>query len=433
VEGEAGIGKSRLIDEHRQQAVAMGVTVLSVAGDAAERSTPYAAWRSAIQALCLLDREADLAAQERRVAALLEDHPERRQLAPLLNPVLSLRLHESELTASLNEQARVDRTRALLVDLLQEHLQSSTRAVFVENGQDLDPASWRLILAVRQRIAPLLLVVATRPLQEPRPTGFVQLQQEANLLTVSLTTFSPEEAYLLACEHLGVVSLPEPLRALLQRAGGNPMVIEELVYQLLDEGTLIIDAGRCRIAPGVDLQGFAIPTTAQGVLISRIDRLSPSEQLTLKIASVIGRVFSRRGLHHLFPEVPGRAHLDQHLQALERLDLIVRTAPQPVYTFKSPLIQETAYSALLYSQRRQLHRQVAEWYERIHASDLTPHLATLAHHWRRADEPGKAIAYLEQASQHAAASGAYQDAERYLEESLELEAVAGLPSAEYAE
>jgi DNA-binding response OmpR family regulator len=433
VEGEAGIGKSRLVDEHRQQAEAMGVTTLLVAGDAAERSIPYAAWRSAFQALLALDRDADPAAKERHVAALLKDHPEQLQLAPLLNPVLSLKLPESELTASLNEQARSDGTRALLVDLLRDHLRPPARAIFVENGQDLDPASWRLILAVRQRIEPLLLVIATRPLQEPRPTGFAQLHQEANLQTLSLKALSGEETYLLACEHLGVVSLPEPLKALLERAGGNPMVIEELVYQLIDEGTLTLDAGRCRIAPGVDLQGFVIPTTAQGVLISRIDRLSPSEQLTLKIASVIGRVFSRRVLHDVFPEAPGRAHLDQHLQTLERLDLIIQNAPQPVYTFKSPLIQETGYSALLYSQRRQLHRQVAEWVERVHAADLTPHLATLVHHWRQADEPAKAIPYLERASQHAMASGAYQDAERYLEESLELEAAAGVLSAEYME
>jgi predicted ATPase len=64
-------------------------------------------------------------------------------------------------------------------------------------------------------------------------------------------------------------------------------------------------------------QEIPFPTTAQGVIISRIDRLSPSEQLTLKVASVIGRVFSRQVLYDIFPVVSDKPHLDNHLQTLE--------------------------------------------------------------------------------------------------------------------
>jgi DNA-binding response OmpR family regulator len=433
IEGEAGIGKSRLIDEQLRQAQAMGVTTLSVSGDAAHRSTPYAPWHSPLQALLGLDPDADAEARTRQVASLLQYGQDQRRRVPLLNPLLSLTLPENELTASLSQQNRIDNTRALLVHLLRGHLKPPTRAIFVENGQDLDPASWRLILALRQQVEPLLLVIATRPLAEPRPTGYARLQQEGHLQILSLKPLSPEETYLLACEQLGIVSLPKPLKALLQRAGGNPLVIEELLYQLRDERYITIDAGRCQIAPGVDLRSFVIPTTAQGVLTSRIDRLSPSEQLTLKIASVIGGVFSRRLLVDLFPAASGRTHLDRHLQTLAQLDLIVQDAPRPVYSFKSLLIQETAYNALLYSQRRHLHRQIAEWIERVHAADLTPYLAALAHHWRQAEEPSKAIPYLERASQQALEAGAHEDAERYLQESLELDARAGLLSPEYLE
>ncbi len=431
LEGEAGIGKSCLLAELRQQAEGLGVCVLSVVGDAAEKSTPYFAWRSAFQLLLELDSETGADAKARRVESFLQGHPEQLHLAPLLGPMLSLPLAENEVTASLNEQASLDQTRVLLVDLLRERLSSHATAILVENGQDLDAASWRLVLAASQQIDPLLLVIGTRPLPEPRPAGYAQLQQQARLQTISLKALSPEETYLLACDHLGVASLPMSLRELLQKAGGNPMVIEELIYQLWDEGYLTNEAGRCQVVPGVDLQGLVVPTTAQGVLISRIDRLSPSEQLTLKIASVIGRTFPRRALYDVFPPASGRDHLDRHLQTLVRLDLIVHDAPQPAYTFKSLLIQETAYNSLLYSQRRQLHRQVAEWTERVHAADLSPHLASLARHWREADEPAKAIHYLEWASQQAMQSGAYQEAEHYLKESLELDARAGMLSAEY--
>jgi predicted ATPase len=169
------------------------------------------------------------------------------------------------------------------------------------------------------------------------------------------------------------------------------------------------------------------------VIISRIDRLSPSEQMTLKVASVVGRVFGRQVLDDIYPAASGRSHLDEHLLTLERLDLITRNAPHKTYTFRSLLIQETAYSAMLYSQRRQVHRQVAEWYEATHATTLAPHVRTLAHHWRLADEPAKAMHYLEQASQQARKAGAYQDAERLLQESLELDAQSAVLSADYYE
>ena len=435
VEGEAGIGKSRLIAELRQQAETMQVTTLSVVGDAAEKSTPFYAWRDVFRKLVNLGSHPDPDEQRQRLTDLLQDQPEHLQLVPLLNPVLSLAPADTEVTASLTRQARADRTRDLLIALLQNSLKQSPKAIFVENAQDLDPASWTLTLAVSQRLPSLLLVIAARPLPEPLSTGYAQLQQAAHVQTLSLKALSPDEAYLLACEHLGAGGLPKPVVELLRKAAGNPSVIEELVYQLRDDGYITVADGKCQVAPDVDLQDTVFPTTAQAVIISRIDRLSPSEQLALKVASVIGRVFSRQMLYDVFPVASDKPHLEKHLQTLERLDLIAQNAPDPTYTFKNLLTQETAYNSMLYSQRRQLHRLVAEWYERTFCDNadgvhpLAPHYATLAHHWCQADDPARAIDYLEKASQRALRNGAYQEAERLLQESLELDARSGVLSA----
>jgi predicted ATPase len=350
----------------------------------------------------------------------------------LLNPILSLALPDSADTASLSQQARLDQTRDLLLALLRQRFQAPARAILVENAQDLDPASWRLLLAISREIQPLLLVIATRPLAEPLPTGYAQLQQAARRQTLSLKALSSEETYLLACDHLGVVSLPAPLAGLLPQTGGSPFLIEELVYQLRDEGYLTIEAGQCRITDGADLRSFVLPTTAQSVFMSRIDRLSPPEQMTLKVASVIGRSFERQVLYNVHPVAADRGHLDRHLETLVRLDLIVHHAPRPAYTFRNLLTLETAYNSMLHSQRRFVHRQVAEWLERAFVADLAPHYASLARHWRQADEPEKAIHYLELASQRATQSGAYQEAERYLQESMEIDAQAGVLSTDYS-
>jgi predicted ATPase len=140
-------------------------------------------------------------------------------------------------------------------------------------------------------------------------------------------------------------------------------------------------------------------------------------------------------LYDIFPATSDKLHLDKHLETLERLDLIFQNVPQPTYTFKNLLAQEAAYNSMLYSQRRQLHRLVAEWYERSFCDDadgvhpLAPYYATLAHHWRQADDPAKAIDYLEKAGQQALRNGAYQEAERLFQESLKLDARSGVLSA----
>ena len=157
------------------------------------------------------------------------------------------------------------------------------------------------------------------------------------------------------------------------------------------------------------------------------------------MASAIGRVFSRQALYDIFPVASDKPHLDTHLQTLERLELIFQNGPQPTYTFKNLIVQQAAYNSMLYSQRRQLHRLVAEWYERTFDGDadgvhpLAHHYVLLAHHWREADDPAKAIDYLEKAGQQALRDGAYQEAERLFEESLELDARSGVLSAGFYE
>jgi hypothetical protein len=116
-----------------------------------------------------------------------------------------------------------------------------------------------------------------------------------------------------------------------------------------------------------------------------------------------------------------RANLGTHLHALEQLDLITADDAEGNFVFRDVRTRDTAYNGLLFVQRRQLHRQVAEWIEENLADDLTRHLGQLAFHWRFADEPAKAIGYLERAGRVAHERGEYAQAASFLEQSLELE------------
>gem|GEM_PF-437383 len=150
-----------------------------------------------------------------------------------------------------------------------------------------------------------------------------------------------------------------------------------------------------------------------------IDRLSPAEQLTLKVASVIGQIFTFDTLSAVYPEANERDHLPKHLKTLIDLDLIIqRSTESASYSFKDPLTHETAYTLMLFAQRRQIHRALAELLEQ--AASVAPLYAELAHHWQAADDIPKAVHYLEKAGEHARELEDYEAASRFFNESLAL-------------
>ena len=279
----------------------------------------------------------------------------------------------------------------------------------------------------------LLIVAATRPMVEPLPNGHAQLLRSPNLTTMRLRGLSTEEMYLLACEHLETVSLPDELAPILGKAGGNPQFIEEMVYILRDDGYVHVRDGDVQIHPHIDLDSIVFPTTADGLIKSRLDRLSPSEQLTMKVASVIGEQFSLQTLREIYPLETDKPFLGKHLETLTNLDLIAPTSQDNTFSFRDDVTFKSVYNSMLFSQRRQIHRQIAEWIEDKNSADLSPHYATLAGHWRKADDTAKAIDYLEKAGQIALQKGDYEQAERYFRECLELDATAAVLSTEFFE
>src|SRR5207245_1200058 len=115
IEGEAGIGKSRLLRELREQAHGHGMTVLIGSGDAVEKTTPYHAWQSVFAQSLGVDGLTDAQERRTRVLEALQSEPALLRLAPLLNGVLSLDLPDDELTSQMTGQVRADNTHELLL------------------------------------------------------------------------------------------------------------------------------------------------------------------------------------------------------------------------------------------------------------------------------------------------------------------------------
>jgi class 3 adenylate cyclase/tetratricopeptide (TPR) repeat protein len=426
LEGEAGAGKSRLVAELVDQALATEVPVLAGAGDAVERNIPWHPWRELFGRLPAFDG-ADLATRRRLVLELLGPDPELADLAPLLNPVLGLELPENARSAELSGQGRADRTRDLVVRLLRAVVGDTPTLLVMEDAHWLDSASTGLVLALSRERMPLLLAVATRSQAEAGTladdlawAAYRRLLRARSTERLVLDRLSSDAVKALVGQRLGVGEVPDALARLVEdKAEGNPLFTEELTVALRDADLVRVVGGRVVLASEVpDVLDRRMPRTVHGAIMSRIDRLSPTQQLTVKVASVIGRVFAvviLRDVHPLHDAVARTLTAD--LSAIERADLTVLESPEPdlQYLFKHVITQEAAYNLMLLSQRRRLHRAVAEWYERSGGGDL----AVLAHHWRLAEVPEKTAHYLERAGAEALREGAYAEAVRFFTALLE--------------
>jgi tetratricopeptide (TPR) repeat protein len=303
----------------------------------------------------------------------------------------------------------------------------------LDDAHWLDSSSWALLRIVIERNPALLAVIATRPMHAPIPVDYTQLIGRPDGDHLVLDALPPADVEALVGARLGVTSLPAAVSGFIQeRAEGNPFFSEELALALRDGGLIEVRDGICTTAPGVDdLRALDVPTTIQGVITSRIDRLPPQQQLTLKVASIIGRIFSYFILRGVHPVDTESQRLREHLEGLVRLDITRLYHPEPdlAYMFKHIITQEVVYSLMLSAQQQQLHRAVAEWYEREYAADLSPYYSLLAYHWQRAAEHPqappvirfKAIDYLDLAGDQALRSSAYQEAIDFYERAMSLE------------
>ncbi len=434
VEGEAGIGKSRLLQELLRgcRTAEEPLEVHVGIADAVESATAYFVWRSIFTTLLGAEHSGDLspAAIDSWLSARLDDR--QAQLGPLLGPLLALDLPDNEFTSQLSGQVRADNTHRLLRAIVEQAAALRPRLLVLDDLHWADSASWALIAQLARSPGRWLLVLATRPMGDAAPSELrQQIESGEHLL---LGSMSRQESLLLVCRRLGVSGLPEPVARLISdKAEGNPFFSEELANALRDADLIRIDDGHCKLAPGVtDLAQTQFPDTIEGVVTGRIDRLRPEQQLTVKVASVLGRVFFHQPLYEVYPSVETRHLLRASLDCLQRLDLTHLETPEPdlSYIFKHAITQEVAYNMMLFAQRRELHQRVAEWYEAHHEAGAAGIYPLLAHHWTKTLEEvrqppqelvAKAVACLEQAAAEALRNFANPEAAGFFEQILEFE------------
>ena len=202
-----------------------------------------------------------------------------------------------------------------------------------------------------------------------------------------------------------------------QKAEGNPFYIEEIINSLIESEVLNRDSGDWKLARKITEDD--IPTTIQGLLTARIDRLGNSFKRILKEASVIGRVFPVQLLKRI---TDLKEHIDPWLSALEQIDLIKKRGVQTdvEYVFKHALIQEVVYNGILKKERREIHGRIASVMEQMFEKRLSEFFEILAFHFTQARALHKAVEYLLKSGEKNLNKYAIKESHKYFRTAFEL-------------
>jgi predicted ATPase/class 3 adenylate cyclase len=405
VSAEAGMGKSRLVAEvirlaYERELVGYGGECQSYGTHAS-----YLAWQSIWRGFFDVDSTWPVHVQAQALETQLGwIDPALAARAPLLGAVLNLPIPDNELTRSFDAKLRKTSLEALLVDCLRARARQMPLLLVLEDCHWLDPLSHDLLEVVGRAILdlPVLLVLAYRPpelerLQAPR------LSQLPHFLEIGLADFTPQEAERLIglklMDFFGPqTEVPQDLvERITARAQGNPFYIEELLNYLQDRG---IDPHDSRALEHLDL-----PSSLHSLILSRIDQLTESQKITLKVASVIGRLFRAAMLWGVYPQLGDQRRVEADLDALSRLELTPLDAPKPelTYLFKHIVTQEVAYETLPFATRAMLHDQIGQYIERTYLDTLDQYVDLLAYHYDRSQNEAKKREYLLKAGEAAQA------------------------------
>ncbi len=404
VRGEAGIGKTRLIQEYLGRHPQLEV-LYSVCYEA-ESMQPFAPLRQALEAYPGFPSS----------LLLFSHEPYPSWLAQIVAFLPSVRRLLPDLPAAGNVEPQALR-EALLTLLLQLSEQKAPLHLILDDLQWADLPTWEWLVSMARRFttAPLLVIGLYRPedLVGERQT-FMRLLERSDLASfLSLSPLSAEDSVRLAAHLYPPVARDALLGERLYRdTEGNPFFIIETIKAIQEGGNM---GG---VSP-------LMTASIQQVIRARLERLPPSSQETLTAAAVFGRPFSLAFLHTLL-ERP-REELVQDIECGLERGLIQEV--RQGYDFRHDKIRQVAYQSLSRARREYLHGRIAELLENSlpRADD-----ATLAYHYSRSDQPLKALPYLIRAGEQALLLRSYHEARQFGLQAINLLAQGG-PTISYSQ
>ncbi|MFQ5434575.1 MAG: tetratricopeptide repeat protein, partial [Anaerolineae bacterium] len=383
ITAEAGMGKSRFAAEVIKLATKQGL--IGYGGECLSHGTKtsYLVWQNLLRGLLGVKAGWPLPVQTAHIENKLKAiDPGLAARLPLLSLPLNIAIPDNDLTAQMDAKLRKASLEALLVDVVRHEAGKRPLFLVLEDCHWIDPLSRDLLTIVGRNIRdlPALILVIYRPLDAFQAQLPVSQMSHFNL--IALQEFTPQEANRLISLKMkrffgekAKVSA-DMIGRITERAGGNPFYIDELVNLLRDRG---VNPNDTEALDKIDL-----PDSLQSLIISRLDQLAEEPKTTLKVASVIGRLFKANWLWHIYPKLGEPEQVLSQLELLNRLDItpLDQGVNEEVeYLFKHILTREVAYESLALATRTMLHEQIGKYIERHFPDNLDQYLDLLAYHY----------------------------------------------------
>ncbi|MBX6364279.1 MAG: AAA family ATPase, partial [Gemmatimonadetes bacterium] len=401
VKGEAGAGKSSLIQQFLLEATTRLPALRVLVGECSEQygaAEPYQPFVEAFRAL-VHAAEHDAPAGKRRLRDLAKQvAPYWLQVIPVAGDLIAAAAQTAtELrrtwggggtTAAPSEETLFFQYTELVLAVAAEQ----PILLFIDDLHWADPASVSLLAHLGRKIADqrvLILgtyretdvAVAAHPLQKAK----LELERYRVATEIALAPLDASELAAFVREELGAPAEPELLRWLSERAGSTPLFFGELLRWLVGQGLVQERGGRWALVRVPE--GIEIPRTAEAIIEKRLTRLAPELYRIVEYASVFGAEFDSVSLAKLLGM--DELELEEALEVLARKHQLIRledTQELPtgdfasIYEFSHSLVQHAVHKTVQGKRRILLHRKVAEILEATYGADTRGVAGRLAFH-----------------------------------------------------
>jgi class 3 adenylate cyclase/tetratricopeptide (TPR) repeat protein len=401
IRGDAGIGKTRLVESFRERVEASGGDWLGWTCARHMEGTALHPIVASLEQRLALDDSDPAVVRARIEAELTGTSLTPSERVATVARLLSLELPEGRVSSSNTAEAQRRQTLEMLLVWATSRASGKPAVLVAEDLQWADPSTLEVLagLLARCRESPLLLVGTIRSdsAADWKASGAGEL---------TLPPLDPRDSRQLVDTLLGESFQSDTLREeLVEKSDGVPLFIEEIARTLLTSG----DGAAQR----------SLPSTLRGLLMSRLDSVSKRATETLHLASAIGRHFSARLLAAAASR--GLPEIERQLQELQRSGLVVEEAGSDgEHAFRHALVQDAVYDSMVRSERQSAHRRVSDALAAVSPERIAERPEVLAHHLTEAALLEPAISQWELAGKRAISRGAYQEAIGHFDRALAL-------------
>ncbi|HSH81634.1 MAG TPA: BREX system ATP-binding domain-containing protein [Herpetosiphonaceae bacterium] len=409
ITGEAGVGKSRLLNELRQRAVGERFVVLQGHCFEQDVSFPYSLWINALRDLFAWSEASEI---EKLLGPLASEFVK-------LLPELALLLAEVEPTPALDPESEKRRLFEALARFAAQLAAASPLLIVLEDLHWSDAASLDFLRAFTHRLVdrPMLLIATYRSdEQPPQLVRFLaQVNRERGADELVLAPLTRNQAAEMTRKILKLERLPgdEFLDLIMRLTEGNPFFIEEVLKTLTEAGNALGAAGMWKRQSGKDLQ---VPSSVYDAVQRRMERLSPETRRVLTLAATMGQRVSFELLHQVSSKA--EPELLAAIKDLLAAHLLVEESADQ-FAFRHALTRDAVYMGSLLRERQVLHKQIGETMEQFWGATSDSHAAELAYHFDQAAVWDKALKYSQHAGEQAHKLHAPREALAHFSRALE--------------